>query len=332
MPKLVKVCRNNYTTTSNVMWRDPELGATERGVLGTMLSLPPDWNFSIKGLAKLFPDGERKIGTSLQKIEKAGYLKRERIHSKDGKFADWQYLYSDEPIFRDNATSDMPNSQKDTSKSVDVECLAAAHDVENDVENFSKEPHRQNSNVVDMSENLSPHCQNADVDNAHLENSNANKIYNNKINNKYIYHQSYQVSSRDNNCTNVENSANVINEMDFDKAIEEVKEQISANSLYHDNQSQSGVIDELIEIIATAYTTERSYWKIGGNNLDIALVRKRLKSLDSGHIEYVLECITNSTTAIRNRRSYLLTCLYFAPVTIDGYYTNQVAHDFAGGV
>lgn len=70
MPKLVKVCRNNYTTMNNVMWRDGNLGATEQGVLGTMLSLPPDWDFPIKGLATLFPDGERKIGTSLQKIEK----------------------------------------------------------------------------------------------------------------------------------------------------------------------------------------------------------------------------------------------------------------------
>ena len=197
------------------------------------------------------------------------------------------------------------------------------------MEKSVEQPHCQNSNMADVPENLSPDCYFADVGNADVENSNANKIINNKINNnKYLSHQ---VSSSRENSTNVENSADVIDKMDFDRAVAEVSEQISADILHCNNSVQSGVIDEVIEVIATVYTTERPFLKIGGDNLDITLVRKRLQSLDSGHIEYVLECLANSTTVIKNRKNYLLTCLYKAPVTMDGYYSNQVAHDLARG-
>ena len=45
---------------------------------------------------------------------------------------------------------------------------------------------------------------------------------------------------------------------------------------------------------------------------------------------YVLECLRNNTTKIRNIRSYMLTTLYNAPVTCSNYYKAEVNHDFYG--
>ena len=74
------------------MLRDMRLGVTERGLLLTMLSLPDNWNFSIKGLSRILPDGCAKIGTALHNLEAAGYLVREWITLFAGDYITAQEL------------------------------------------------------------------------------------------------------------------------------------------------------------------------------------------------------------------------------------------------
>ncbi|MBO6301668.1 MAG: helix-turn-helix domain-containing protein, partial [Ruminiclostridium sp.] len=95
MPRLKKEVKRDYTIIHNAMIRDTNLGATERGLLITMLSLPESWDFSIRGLMHILPDGLTKISTALKNLEKAGYLIRRRIY-ENGKIADWEYVFSDE--------------------------------------------------------------------------------------------------------------------------------------------------------------------------------------------------------------------------------------------
>ena len=53
--------------------------------------------------------------------------------------------------------------------------------------------------------------------------------------------------------------------------------------------------------------------------------------LDSSHIQYILECLKENSTQIRNIKQYLLATLYNAPVTVDNYYSAQVRHEFGWG-
>ena len=58
----------------------------------------------------------------------------------------------------------------------------------------------------------------------------------------------------------------------------------------------------------------------------------RFLKLDCSHIEFVMECLRNNTTEIRNMKQYLLAVLFNAPTTISNHYTAQVNHDmYAGG-
>lgn len=98
MPKLKKKITRDFTTIHNTMLWDMLLGATERGLLLTMLSLPDNWNFSIKGLSHILQDGCAKIGKALHHLEAAGYLVRRRIY-QDGKITEWEYLFSEEKYF-----------------------------------------------------------------------------------------------------------------------------------------------------------------------------------------------------------------------------------------
>lgn len=90
----------NYTVVENDFLRDRELGLTERGLLMTMLSLPDNWDYSAKGLASILPDGKKKTNNSLQRLEKAGYLKRSRIY-EGGKVVDWLYEFCEQPVFKE---------------------------------------------------------------------------------------------------------------------------------------------------------------------------------------------------------------------------------------
>lgn len=49
------------------------------------------------------------------------------------------------------------------------------------------------------------------------------------------------------------------------------------------------------------------------------------------YIQYILECLKENSTQIRNIKQYLLATLYNAPVTVDSYYSAQVRHDMGWG-
>ena len=53
--------------------------------------------------------------------------------------------------------------------------------------------------------------------------------------------------------------------------------------------------------------------------------------LDSSHVQYVIDCMKNNTTYVRNIKKYLLAALYNAPGTINNYYSSLVQDDLYGG-
>ena len=60
------------------------------------------------------------------------------------------------------------------------------------------------------------------------------------------------------------------------------------------------------------------------------LVKSKFMKLNSSHVEFVLDCMRENTTKIRNIKQYLKAVLFNAPSTIDSYYTALVNHDFYG--
>ena len=77
--------------------------------------------------------------------------------------------------------------------------------------------------------------------------------------------------------------------------------------------------------------SKKPFIRIGGDEKPAEVVKSRLLKLDSEHIQFVLDCVRNNTTKIRNIRQYLLAALYNAPMTISNYYQSLVNHDLYGG-
>ena len=60
------------------------------------------------------------------------------------------------------------------------------------------------------------------------------------------------------------------------------------------------------------------------------IVKSRFLKINSGHLEYVFDCIDKNTTKVGNIKAYLLAALYNAPATMDSYYRAEVNHDLYG--
>ena len=95
------VCRveknKNYTTMSNYHLRDPDLSNKARGLLSTMLSLPDNWDYTTRGLAKICKDGVDGITAQLKELEQHGYLIRHRIRDTGGRIVDMEYIIYERP-------------------------------------------------------------------------------------------------------------------------------------------------------------------------------------------------------------------------------------------
>ena len=71
--------------------------------------------------------------------------------------------------------------------------------------------------------------------------------------------------------------------------------------------------------------------RIAGDDYPAELVKAKFMKLDSEHIRFVLDCMRENTTKIRNIKQYLKAALFNAPSTIGNYYTSLVSHDMASG-
>lgn len=84
----------DFTIIRNSIFKDYTLSAKAKGVACQLLSLPPTWDYSVKGLVELFDDGEASIRSALTELEQHGYLRREQDRS-EGKFGKIKYIITD---------------------------------------------------------------------------------------------------------------------------------------------------------------------------------------------------------------------------------------------
>lgn len=84
----------DFTVIRNSIFKDYTLSAKAKGVACQLLSLPPSWDYSVKGLVTLFSDGEASIRSALAELEEAGYLHRERVREQ-GKLGKSVYVITD---------------------------------------------------------------------------------------------------------------------------------------------------------------------------------------------------------------------------------------------
>ena len=278
---------NNYTVMSNHHLRNPDLTLKAKGLLSLMLSLPENWDYTLKGLSCICRENVDAIRTAVWELEKAGYITRRQGRDEKGKMTAIEYTIYEFP--------QPPKPQKPV--------------LENPI---SDNP----TTEIPVSEN--PTQLNKDRSTKDLLNTDVSSTYS-------IPFQKEAAAPQ-------ERKGNGYTNMDAVRAYEEViKENIEYPYLIQDKSVDKGMLDEIVSLMLETVCTRRRMIRIAGDDYPAELVKSKFMKLNSSHIRFVLDCMHQNTTKIRNIKKYLLAVLFNAPNTIDSYYTALVNHDMYGG-
>ena len=105
----------DYTVMSNHHLRNHELSLKAKGLLSMMLSLPDDWNYTTRGLAKICKEGVDAIGSALRELETAGYIVRNQLRDQQGRISDTEYVIYEKPQPRQPETPRPDTAVPDTA-------------------------------------------------------------------------------------------------------------------------------------------------------------------------------------------------------------------------
>ena len=109
------------------------------------------------------------------------------------------------------------------------------------------------------------------------------------------------------------------------------RESLSIDVLLRENLGEEETILGILDLMVDVCCFRRSVIRIAGDDKPLAVVKSRFMKLNEEHIRYVLKCLSENTTRVRNIRQYLLTALYNAPATIRPFYQAWVNNDMATG-
>lgn len=328
----------NYTTISNHHLQDRNLSLKAKGLLTLILSLPPDWDMTLKGLVSLSGDGVDSVRSGIQELEKAGYLRRSRSRNNLG-----QLLCTEYTIY-EHAVTENVASETEIDDNLNIIYSEESHIGKSNVDKNShigKSDVDENSQIgkSDVDKNTTENLDDSqigfsNVGKSNIGKSNTIKYLNNKdtynINN-YPYQSTYSSKlyrePKENSIDEMEEAQTLYEER---KAYEEIiKQNISYDLLTEQEETSRDFLDLCIQVMVDAVTTNKPYIKIKGQDIPKEAVKSVLLKLDDENISYVDMCLSESKTAIKNMQSYILTALYCSKHGGDTYFNQLVKHDYA---
>ena len=304
-----RVERNTgYTVMSNHHLRNKELSLKAKGLLSQMLSLPEDWDYTLAGLSHINREKIDAIREAVKELEKAGYIVRSRERDEKGRLRGADYVIYEQPQPREPeaATSggqppilDLPTLENPTLEKPTQEKPTLENPTQLNKDILSKE-----QSITDL--------------------LNTHSIPFHSLN-PLPYEQDEAATPPERKRTEAKtNSAIAIYR-------EIIKDNIDYDILIQDPKMDKDRLDEIVEIMLETVCTARKTIRIAGDDYPAELVKSKFMKLNSSHVEFVLDCMRENTTKIRNIKQYLKAVLFNAPSTIDSYYTALVNHDLYGG-
>lgn len=361
---------SGYTIMSNYHLRDMNLSLKASGLLSLVLSLPEDWQYSVKGLTAIVKEGESAVKSALQELEQHGYLRRTEIRTESGKFQGLEYIFLEYPGQLEDLHN--PNGQEQTIQNMQKKMAqkmqintqngwnntyetlgkAAIIDINQPGVTYPTTEKRQlktlqvENPLTENQQSKTPRVENPLTENQHDENTAGGKstvekpevenptadkpIADNRRQiikdiNKDIY---ISINQSNHNIPQIEKR--LIDQIDV---METYRDMIRNNIGYATfSAAEKGKVDDLVNLMVETLMlqdSENKTIRIAGEKKPVSVVKSVFLNLDMSHIRYVLESLNNTTSHITNIKSYLLTALYNAPLTINNYYQAKVNHDFS---
>ena len=141
-----------YTLVFNSIIRDDRLPLQVRAVYVLMLSTPPDWDFSVKGMATIAGVSRRTMSRFIDQLEEAGYVERRAQPREDGKFSSGTIVLRLDTVHKKHARSEgdevpIPLEDEDTVRKNYARCedtATVATSVPRQASPWDKSSQRQN--------------------------------------------------------------------------------------------------------------------------------------------------------------------------------------------
>lgn len=106
-----------------------------------------------------------------------------------------------------------------------------------------------------------------------------------------------------------------------------IKENIDYDILLLDRKMSQEILEEILELMVDVVCSNAMYIRVVKEDKPAEVVKSQFLKLNSEHIRFVIDCLEENTTKIRNMRQYLISTLYNAPLTMGNYYRSLVNHD-----
>ena len=301
-----RVERNKgYTVMSNHHLRNKELSLKAKGLLSQMLSLPEDWDYTLKGLSLINREKIDAIREAIKELERAGYIVRSRERDEKGRLRGADYVIFEQP---QPPTPDLPTLENPT------------------LDNPTQEKPTLEKPTLENPTQLNKDIQRTDLPKKEKSNTDLSSTHSIPILSPNPSPCREAAAPPERKGTGAKSQS----------AVEIYREIIKDNIEYeHLCQYAKGIdrdmLDEIVDLLVETVCSARKTIRIAGDDYPAELVKSKLMKLNSSHIEFVFDCISKNTTEIRNIKKYLLAVLFNAPSTINGYYTALVAHDMNTG-
>ena len=299
-----RVERNTgYTVMSNHHLRNKELSLKAKGLLSQMLSLPEDWDYTLAGLSHINREKIDAIREAVKELEKAGYIVRSRERDEKGRLRGADYVIYEQPQPKEPEaatsseqppTSDLPTLENPT---LDNPTLEKPTQEKPTLEN----PTQLNKDNLSSTDSIPFHSLNPLP---------------------FAHGEAATPPERKRTEAKTNSAIEIYREI--------IKDNIDYDILIQDPKMDKDRLDEIVEIMLETVCTARKTIRIAGDDYPAELVKSKFLKLNSSHIEFVLDCMRENTTKVRNIKQYLKAVLFNAPSTIDSYYTALVNHDFYG--
>ena len=280
-----------YTVMSNHHLRNAGLSLKSKGLLSMMLSLPDEWNYTTRGLAAICREGVDSIGAALKELETHGYIRRTQLRDEKGKITDTEYVIYE-----------MPQCEPPSSPGTPLPGTAKPYTENPDMgvpdtaEPCTENPAQLNTNQTKT-----------DLSSTEI----SNPIQSNPPTPAGARMGTDRMGARE--CYR-----------------EVILDNIEYSYLVQDNHIDREQLDEIVDLIVDTVCSARKVIRIAGDDYPAEVVKSRFMKLDSSHVQYVMDCMKDNTTYVRNIKKYLLAALYNAPTTINSYYSSLVQHDMYG--
>lgn len=288
-----RVERNKgYTVMSNHHLRNRDLTLKAKGLLSQMLSLPEDWDYTLAGLSHINREKIDAIREAVRELERAGYIQRSRERDEKGRLRGTEYVIYEQPQppILDYPTLENPTLDKPTQEKPTLE------------------------NPTQLNKELSI----TEKSNTDLSSTNSIPIHSPNP----LPLEGGAAEPPERNGTDATDAYRIYEEI--------IKDNIEYDHFVKHGILEKDRLDEIVTLILETVCTARKTIRVAGDDYPAEVVKSKFMKLNSGHIQFVFDCMKENTTKIRNIKKYLLAVLFNAPSTMDSYYTALVNHDLYG--